>query len=269
MQGDCIQYLSFDKMEGKGFFIKEIEDVLLCNEIDVVVYFMKDFLINLLEGFCIIVVFYWENLVDWLVICKEKLDKVQDLWLLEKVVVGIFFVWCKVQILDFWLDVEIKDICGNVFIWFNKLWEGQFDVILLVVVGMICLKIEVEDLEILKFNFKEFILVFVQGVFVWQIWEEDKFICCLLKYIYEREIVELINIECKILNLFDGGCQMLLGVYCEKDLAGNYYVWVVFVDVWNVFLRWVQFFQSIKYQLVEWVVEVLYKFQVMFGMVLE
>jgi hydroxymethylbilane synthase len=32
--GDQIQHLSFDKMEGKGFFTKEIEDALLRGEID-------------------------------------------------------------------------------------------------------------------------------------------------------------------------------------------------------------------------------------------
>ena len=33
-KGDKIQNLSFDKIEGKGFFTKEIENALLKNEID-------------------------------------------------------------------------------------------------------------------------------------------------------------------------------------------------------------------------------------------
>ena len=33
-QGDKIQHLSLDKLEGKGFFTKELEDALLNNEID-------------------------------------------------------------------------------------------------------------------------------------------------------------------------------------------------------------------------------------------
>ena len=33
-KGDLIQHLSFDKIEGKGFFTKEIEDSLLRGDID-------------------------------------------------------------------------------------------------------------------------------------------------------------------------------------------------------------------------------------------
>jgi hydroxymethylbilane synthase len=41
-QGDQIQDLSFDKLEGKGFFTKEIEEALLNKEIDLAVHSHKD-----------------------------------------------------------------------------------------------------------------------------------------------------------------------------------------------------------------------------------
>ena len=41
-QGDAIQNLSFDKLEGKGFFTKEIEEALLNKEIDLAVHSHKD-----------------------------------------------------------------------------------------------------------------------------------------------------------------------------------------------------------------------------------
>ena len=41
-QGDKIQHLSLDKLEGKGFFTKELEDALLNNEIDLAVHSHKD-----------------------------------------------------------------------------------------------------------------------------------------------------------------------------------------------------------------------------------
>jgi porphobilinogen deaminase len=40
--GDKIDYLSFDKMEGKGFFTKELEEALLNKEIDLAVHSLKD-----------------------------------------------------------------------------------------------------------------------------------------------------------------------------------------------------------------------------------
>src|SRR5690554_7615993 len=41
-QGDRIQHLSFDKMEGKGFFTKELESELLNQSIDLAVHSHKD-----------------------------------------------------------------------------------------------------------------------------------------------------------------------------------------------------------------------------------
>ncbi len=40
--GDKIDNVSFDKMEGKGFFTKELEEALLRNEIDLAVHSLKD-----------------------------------------------------------------------------------------------------------------------------------------------------------------------------------------------------------------------------------
>ena len=41
-QGDAIQNVSFDKMEGKGFFTREIEQALLEKTIDLAVHSLKD-----------------------------------------------------------------------------------------------------------------------------------------------------------------------------------------------------------------------------------
>ena len=51
-KGDQIQHLSFDKIEGKGFFTKEIENELLSNKIDLAVHF-KDLETNQPPGLCI------------------------------------------------------------------------------------------------------------------------------------------------------------------------------------------------------------------------
>ena len=52
-QGDAIQHLSFDKLEGKGFFTKEIEAALLDGSIDLAVHSHKDLETNPPEGLII------------------------------------------------------------------------------------------------------------------------------------------------------------------------------------------------------------------------
>src|SRR5688572_28458631 len=48
--GDRIQHLSLDKVEGKGFFTKEIEQALLAREVDVAVHSFKDLPTELTPG---------------------------------------------------------------------------------------------------------------------------------------------------------------------------------------------------------------------------
>ena len=256
-KGDQIQHLSFDKMEGKGFFTKEIEDALLRNEIDVAVHSMKDLPTTSPEGLCITAVSYRENPADWLVIRSAQVDKQQDLWLPEGAVVGTSSARRKAQILDFRSDLTIKDIRGNVPTRLNKLREGQFDAILLAAAGMTRLEIEAEGLEILKFNPKEFIPAPAQGVLAWQTREDDKATRRLLIPIHQRDTAELTNIERKVLSLLDGGCQMPVGVYCEKDVAGNYHVLAALADAWDAPLRRAQLSQSTKHQLAERIVAAL------------
>jgi hydroxymethylbilane synthase len=53
-KGDLIQDLSFDKIEGKGFFTKEIEEALLNKEIDLAVHSHKDLPTESPEGLVIL-----------------------------------------------------------------------------------------------------------------------------------------------------------------------------------------------------------------------
>ena len=68
-QGDKIQHLGFDKLEGKGFFTKEIEDSLLRGDVDMAVHSMKDMPTEAVEGLVISAVSYRANPADCLLIC--------------------------------------------------------------------------------------------------------------------------------------------------------------------------------------------------------
>ena len=78
-KGDTIQHLSFDKIEGKGFFTKEIEDALLSGEVDLAVHSMKDLTTSQPEGLKLAAVSYRDDASDWLIINKESVDNQQVL----------------------------------------------------------------------------------------------------------------------------------------------------------------------------------------------
>jgi hydroxymethylbilane synthase len=76
-QGDRIQDLSFDKLEGKGFFTKEIESALLDKSIDLAVHSHKDLETNPPAGLIIAAVSEREDPSDLLLIAKSKVDTTQ------------------------------------------------------------------------------------------------------------------------------------------------------------------------------------------------
>ena len=73
-QGDAIQQLSFDKLEGKGFFTKEIETALVEGTIDLAVHSHKDLETNPPKGLMIAAVSEREDPSELLLIYKSKVD---------------------------------------------------------------------------------------------------------------------------------------------------------------------------------------------------
>jgi len=78
-QGDKILNLSFDKLEGKGFFTKELEEELLNGTIDLAVHSHKDLPTTNPEGLIIAAVSEREDPAELLVILKDCVDIQQKL----------------------------------------------------------------------------------------------------------------------------------------------------------------------------------------------
>ena len=76
-QGDRIQDLSFDKLEGKGFFTKEIEAELLQGNVDLAVHSHKDLETTPPPGLVIAAVSEREDPSELLLMRREAHDPVQ------------------------------------------------------------------------------------------------------------------------------------------------------------------------------------------------
>ena len=216
-QGDKIQDLSFDKMEGKGFFTKEIEEALLNKKIDLAVHSHKDLETNPPRGLIVAAVSDREDPSELLLIKKEAVNSSKRLSLQEKAIVGTSSARRKSQLLAFRSDIEIKELRGNVPTRINKLREGDYDAIMLAKAGVTRLKIDLSEFHVITLDPKEFIPAPAQGVLGLQIRESDAELFKLLQQMNDRDVQKRIYIERKVLNLLDGGCQLPLGVYCEEE----------------------------------------------------
>ena len=216
-QGDIIQHLSFDKLEGKGFFTKEIEEALLSGSIDLAVHSHKDLETTPPAGLKISCVSERANPADILLINKNAVDATQKWSLKRNAIVGTSSSRRKSQVLKYRGDADIKDLRGNVPTRIDKLRQGNYDAILLAKAGVDRLNIDLSEFEEVVLDPTEFIPAPAQGVLGLQIRSEDDEMHEILQKINFPEVQKRIELERKILNLLDGGCQLPLGVYCDEQ----------------------------------------------------
>lgn len=222
-QGDLAPHLGFDKMEGKGFFTREIEEALLRGEIDLAVHSMKDLPTEAPEGLVITAVSYRDNPADWLLLRPEAVAPGRIFRLRENAVVGTSAARRKAQLLEYRPDVEARDLRGNVPTRLDKLRAGEYDAIFLAAAGIRRLDLDLAGLEVVQMNPREFVPAPAQGVLAWQTHRDDTATRRILQKIHHPEVAVCTNVERRTLQGLDGGCQLPLGVYCERDAAGNFH----------------------------------------------
>jgi len=255
-KGDLIQNIGFDKLEGKGFFTKEIEDALLANQIDVAIHSMKDLPTTQPQGLVIGGISERANPADILIIKKERIVLSNPLKIKEGGTIGTSSIRRKVLLKNFQKDILFKDIRGNVPTRVQKLVDDdELDAIILAAAGIERLKIDLSKHKVIELNPEEFPSAPAQGVLAYQCREEDLDMRRLLKSINCMETLSTVKVERKILNIMDGGCQLPLGAYCNKDGIGNYHCFAAFTAHLDGKLSKVKLSQNTASNLAERVVE--------------
>lgn len=223
-QGDKIQHLSFDKLEGKGFFTKEIEDALIDQSIDLAVHSHKDLETNQPDGLEIVAVSDRENPSDLLLIKNNAYDPTKQLALKENAIVGTSSARRKAILNAFRSDLKIKDLRGNVPTRIDKLREEDYDAIVIANAGVSRLEIDLSEFQVEILKPQDFIPAPAQGVLGLQTRSKDKETKEYVSKLNNPAVQSIINIERGVLNKLNGGCQLPLGVYAEK-INGKYEVW--------------------------------------------
>ncbi|GGI27059.1 hydroxymethylbilane synthase [Pedobacter mendelii] len=223
-QGDKILNLRLDKLEGKGFFTKELEEELLEGTIDLAVHCLKDLPTNHPDGLMIAAIPPREEASEYLLILKDCVDVSQKLSLKKGAMVGTSSNRRKAQLLGLRPDLEVIDLRGNVPTRIQKLRDEDYDAILIAKAGVKRLDLDVSDLHVEELETTEFVSAPAQGALAIQIRENDSELFNALQKLHHEETAEEVGVERKVLNIFEGGCHMPLGCYCRKE-NGKFEVW--------------------------------------------
>lgn len=227
----------FDKLEGKGFFTKELEEELLHKTIDLAVHSHKDLPTNGPDGLIVAAVSKREDPSELLLISKSAVDENQRFGIKKNAIVGTSSARRKSQLLAFRPDVQIKDLRGNVPTRIKKLREGQYDAIMIAAAGVERLELDLDDLDAERLSPEMFVPAPAQGVLAWQIREDDNEMLDVMDELNDLDVLIKTNIERQVLNQFDGGCQLPLGVYCDTEADEEdrlkFRVWVSKADAWD------------------------------------
>jgi hydroxymethylbilane synthase len=216
-QGDRILNLSFDKLEGKGFFTKELEEELLAGTIDLAVHSHKDLPTENPPGLIIAAVSEREDPAELLLILKDCVDVRQKLSVKYGGMVGTSSNRRKAQLLAIRPDLEIEELRGNVPTRINKLRDENYDAIMLAKAGVSRLCIDLSEFHVEELTPTEFIPAPAQGVLAIQIRESNTDLFEALQALHHPEVAEDLALERGVLKMFGGGCHLPLGVYCRRD----------------------------------------------------
>jgi len=219
-QGDAIQNVSFDKMEGKGFFTKEIEEALLDKRIDLAVHSLKDLPTENPAGLVIAAIPEREDPADRLLMSPEAWDDDMPLHLKENAVIGTSSMRRMAQLKFLRRDITIEPLRGNVNTRIRKLREGQYDGIVLAAAGIKRIDLAVDDLKSVVLGTDIFLPAPGQGALGLQIREDDDDTRRAVVPLNHGETERLVSAERAFLRHFGGGCHIPLGAFAVTD-AGS------------------------------------------------
>jgi len=212
--GDKIQDVPLAKIGGKGLFVKEIEEALLANEIDLAVHSMKDVPTELPTELGISVITKRENPLDALI--SKNGEKLADLP--QGATIGTSSLRRSSQLLKYRDDFKIYPLRGNVDTRLRKVEEGKYDAILLASAGLNRLGLANRITEEISHDI--LLPAMGQGALGIETRLDDTMIYDFISTLNHEQTHYAVSAERSLVGRLDGGCQVPIGAYAriEKGL---------------------------------------------------
>lgn len=199
--GDDRTGVPMHKVGGQGIFVRALDDAILAREVDFAVHSMKDIPAKRPEGLSTCAILRRDSPADFLVhTCPLE----------EVKVVGTSSTRRRAQFLRSGLDVEVKELRGNVDTRLRKLGEGMYDAIVLAEAGMQRLDLDLPGTRLLP---QWFVPSPNQGTIA-VVARDDPEITEMLGVLDDAATRRDVEVERAVMEEIGGGCFTPQGVYC-------------------------------------------------------
>lgn len=207
-QGDKILDVPLAMVGGKGLFVKEIQEAMLRNEIDIAVHSMKDVPTFFPEGTGLRCICEREDPRDILIL-KEGCQSLADIP--QKGRIGTSSLRRKAQLLNMRPDLEMVDIRGNVQTRIQKLEDDNLDAVVLAAAGMHRLGFTDQISEYLEA--KTCLPAIGQGALGLESRIDDQETNDLIDFFNHAPTAYAVTAERAVLATLEGGCQVPIAAY--------------------------------------------------------
>lgn len=211
-KGDQILDVMLSKIGGKGLFVKEIQQALFNKEIDFAVHSMKDMPAEIPEGLII-------GCIPPRVDARDAFisnGHVKFMELPIGAIVGTSSLRRSSQLLLLRPDLEIKWIRGNIDTRLKKLYDGEYDAILLAAAGMKRVGWD-EDIVTEFMSVEDCIPAVGQGALAIECRSDDQELLDELHKMSDDKTWIEVEAERTFLTEMNGSCQVPIAGYAEYD----------------------------------------------------
>ena len=209
--GDMILDVPLSKVGGKGLFVKEIEEALLSNRVDLAVHSMKDVPTDLPGGLVISCITLREDARD--AFLSVKCARFEDLP--KGARVGTSSLRRQTQLLGLRPDLSIGQLRGNLDSRIRKMEEGKYDAIILAAAGLRRLGWDGKIRQYLPVDVS--IPAIGQGALGIEIRSDDARTREAVAFLNDRNTSLAVRAERGFLKRLEGGCQVPIAAHGTTD----------------------------------------------------